>query len=290
MAKAEGLNTLLPGAPIQSGPLNQNFQVLRDSVNTIDASQLAPSSVENSKLAGSISVDKLAGGITGSKLADGTITSDKLSSTSPNQAVAEDNIRDGAVTYDKIKFGEVYGATSDGVTRHIAPGTIGTVDLRNEAVTSAKIGQGEVKTGNLASKCVVESKLHDDLLAKINKAVPLSDDTGWLTNQLTAASGWSINFQQIRRVGRTVSVYLSVTRTGAAIPVEAQGNVTNQVVATISASFAPLRYNQVLVSGGAGRVATGFISDVGIRLAAVSSGADITQGESLSLGGSYFIN
>lgn len=166
MAKAEGLNTLVPGAPIQSGPLNQNFQILRNSVNTIDASQLAPSSVENSKLAGSISADKLAGGITGSKLAAGTITSDKLSSTSPNQAVAEGNIRDAAVTYSKIKFGEVYGSTSDNITRHIAAGTIGTADLRDGAVTSMKIAELAVTTPRIADSAVTEVKVASNAVSE----------------------------------------------------------------------------------------------------------------------------
>ena len=142
-----------------------------------------------------------------------------------------------------------------------------------------EMGLGTVDT---TAATVVADTRHDFALCGIV-------DTGWRTDQLTAATGWSIDFQQIRRVGRTVSVYLSVTRTGGAISVNALGDFDNQVVATVPASFAPLRYNQVLVSGGAGRVATGFFSDLGIRLAAVSPGANIAQGESLSLGGTYLL-
>ena len=200
MAKAEGLNTLLPGAPIQSGPLNQNFQILRDSVNTINASQLAPSSVENSKLAGGISADKLAGGITASKLADGTITSDKLSSTSPNQAVAESNIRDAAVTYSKIKFGEVYGSTSDNITRHIAAGTIGTVDLRDSAVTSMKIAELAVTTPRIADSAVTEVKVASNAVSE-SKIKNLAVTTAKIGDQQVTSTKIADNAVSTAKIG-----------------------------------------------------------------------------------------
>lgn len=139
-------------------------------------------------------------------------------------------------------------------------------------------------TADTTAALVVTDTRHDLSLCGIV-------DTGWMTGQLTATSGWSISSQQIRRIGKVVQLRLVVNRTGSAISVPSDGNIPNTTVATLPAWAVP-SVNSALTSADTGRLASATVSPVegGVSLAAVAPGANLAQGESVSFGGTYFID
>jgi hypothetical protein len=111
-----------------------------------------------------------------------------------------------------------------------------------------------------------------------------SNDSGWLTSGITAASGWSVTSQEYRRVNGIVNGLIVVTRTGAAISVPSTGNIANTGIATLPSGF----YNTSCPSGmvltaGVGPMVGGYISELGLLvITAMSSGATIASGADFS--------
>ncbi|NOL50532.1 ESPR-type extended signal peptide-containing protein, partial [Pelistega europaea] len=66
--------------------------------------------------------------------------------------------------------------TTDSIKVSVKNGGISTTQLANGAVTSDKIGTGEVKTGNIADASVTEAKLESTLSGKINASYALLDN------------------------------------------------------------------------------------------------------------------
>lgn len=90
------------------------------------------------------------GAVTANKIPNGSITGAKL----VPGAIGTVSIADGAVTAAKI--------ANDAVTsRAILDGEVNTVDLANDAVTSPKIRDGEVRTQDLANDAVTTAKVVD---------------------------------------------------------------------------------------------------------------------------------
>jgi hypothetical protein len=118
----------------------------------------------------------------------------------------------------------------------------------------------------------------------------LEQDTGILTTALTAAAGWTINTQQLRRVGDLVQVYLLLTRSGSAISAASSGNIVNVELATINSSI----YFPVMPTGGSvvanGIMLAGYAwTDGGIGIGALPPGVGIATSDQISLSLLYLI-
>jgi hypothetical protein len=115
-------------------------------------------------------------------------------------------------------------------------------------------------------------------------------DSGYIATAITAASGWSVQAQGLRRVGNLALVHLSVTRTGSAVTVPADGNVANEQVATLPVGFRPVNTYQPLSSSSTGRVTSGAANTDGtVTLAATTPGSNIETGDTISLDGVLFV-
>lgn len=90
-----------------------------------------------------ISGGTVQGAVTKGMLAEGVFEGPELSEPTDVAYVRTANIVDNAVTHDKIALGSIYGdangATSV-VTGNLAMRTVGTGNLRDSAVTKAKLG------------------------------------------------------------------------------------------------------------------------------------------------------
>lgn len=114
-----------------------------------------------------------------------------------------------------------------------------------------------------------------------------ADDTGWATTGITAATGWSVSEIRLRRVREWAYVSAKFTRTGADITVPAGGDLTNVSVGVMPSGYGPNAYTQNLAGPlSAGRVVS-FSVDTNrtISLNAVSDGANIVTGDTLTFGG-----
>ena len=107
----------------------------------------------------------------------------------------------------------------------------------------------------------------------------------------TAAAGWSLSSQQVAKIGKVVSVYLSGTRTGATIPAVANGNIGNTNVATISdPNYMPgVPTSGVTVANGAGAFFSIWTDGV-MSLNALGPGNDFPNGEAFSVAFTYISN
>jgi hypothetical protein len=127
--------------------------------------------------------------------------------------------------------------------------------------------------------------------ADIDALQTATEDTGWIASStgITATTGWSLSMAKYRRIGKVVSIYVQFKRTGAAVTVNADGNIANIQVGTLPAGITPSSY-QSIHSGSTGRVCTGNVSnDAGIYLAAIVPGSNIDTNDEISLGGTYFL-
>jgi len=116
--------------------------------------------------------------------------------------------------------------------------------------------------------------------------------TGWSHNALSAASGWEILYQATKRSLDTVSCFIQFRRTGAAIYVPTDGNLSNQKIATMSATYRPdtLMNSGVMSTATTGRMATANAHYAGsVELTAVSGGGqNIEKGDTFTMQGTWF--
>lgn len=76
---------------------------------------------------------------------------------------------------------------------------------------------------------------------------PTTANSGVLTSGIvTAATGWSITSQKFHKVGSTCHLYVTASRTGAAIPAASDGDIGTNLVATLNSSA---NYPSVPTSG-----------------------------------------
>lgn len=107
-------------------------------------------------------------------------------------------------------------------------------------------------------------------------------------NLQTAETDWSTTAGSFIKVGRTVSFYFTVTRTGADLTPGADG-VVNVDVASLPVGWRPA-VTAAAGSAAVGRVAHYRIGTGGVvALGAVGVVSDIVTGETLSVGGTYLI-
>ena len=102
-----------------------------------------------------------------------------------------------------------------------------------------------------------------------------------------AAPGWSVTSGVFYWKPGLAAGSVTVQRTGGAISVNAKGDITNQTVLTgLPARFTPMVDECGVGNGSTGRVASFHFSVSGLlRLTAVSPGANINTGDSLSASG-----
>lgn len=135
-------------------------------------------------------------------------------------------------------------------------------------------------------------------LYQILRRLALSIDTalGVLTqvenssSGFTAGVGWSLVSYQYRRVGPTLASWsVTVSRTGGAISVPADGNIPNQTLGFVTATQRPVVGSPLTVAG-TGRGAFGGIWTSGsIDLTAVAGSLNITTGDQIQLAGFGFM-
>lgn len=165
---------------------------------------------------------------------------------------------------------------------HATDGTV-TVSFGDGSISGVKCLQQVVPV--VGSAVWVMSNGHDRFV--IGHLATQQMDSGWLTSGITAASGWTVDSQRYRRVGDIIHVYFTFTRTGSAITVPTNGNISNTAIATLPAGFRPVTYGQPLVTGPAGPLVACYANTSGqVDLAAVAPGTDLsTSGQQLSTGG-----
>ena len=109
------------------------------------------------------------------------------------------------------------------------------------------------------------------------------------TTGITAATGWSINSQTWVVKAGVFSFYFVASRTGGNITAGSDGNMTNQLVATIPAGQRPV-VEQPVDSGRTGRMIGGTCDTAGnLRLTTTVPSANINTGDNLSFSGSWVI-
>ncbi len=106
---------------------------------------------------------------------------------------------------------------------------------------------------------------------------------------VTAASGWSVVTQLYRQRNGIAMISISFSRTGSAITVPANGNITNSTMGTLASGRRPII--EAHAGGGpTGPVASVYINTSGaIVLSAVSSGATIPTGFDLDVNATFIV-
>lgn len=107
----------------------------------------------------------------------------------------------------------------------------------------------------------------------------LVDDSGVLTSGVvTAASGWTISSQSAHRRFGVIVLQVSASYSGSTVTVGSDGNVTDQLVATIDAAWLP-SVGPRMSQGGSGPGVFGYMSTGGnVYISAVAPGTSFTSG------------
>lgn len=80
-----------------------------------------------------------------------------------------------------------------------------------------------------------------------------------ITDSFTPASGWTVTYSEIRKLGRLVQYNVRAT-TATAISVPANGNITNSLICTITdPNLRPVNYT-ALASGSTGAMASLYVN------------------------------
>jgi hypothetical protein len=106
------------------------------------------------------------------------------------------------------------------------------------------------------------------------------------TDKFTPVSAdWTVDSQVLRVYGE-IHGYLFLSLIAKhAISVPANGNMENLIVGNMEAGYSA-NAQAVLSSGSAGRLAAGYtLADTTVKLAALNSGTNIAQGDTITLGG-----
>jgi hypothetical protein len=140
----------------------------------------------------------------------------------------------------------VADTTAHGTTGNVV-GTSDTQTLTNKTIsgssnTLSNIAQSSV-TSLTTDLTAIDGRL--DALETADTALDgrlddLEADSGELTDQLTAASNWTIAEQRLRRIGNVVILTFTATRTTSTLSSSASGNITNVSVATLASGHRPV--------------------------------------------------
>lgn len=114
-----------------------------------------------------------------------------------------------------------------------------------------------------------------------------TDTTAIARGNGTVAAGWKLNRFDLAKVNHVVTLDLYVTRTGAAIPGTAGGNIANTLVGNVG-SWRPVLTAAPLTSGADGWGASGVVlADGSLYLTAMPPGVDFAVNGLLTLGGTW---
>lgn len=124
--------------------------------------------------------------------------------------------------------------------------------------------------------------------------VTSANDTGWVTAStgITAATGWTLNSSRYRNINGVVSLYLNVTRTGAALTANAAGIITPTAVAVLPAALVPAQSNGLISAvGNASTVAAaGYAgSNANVTIVNVAPSQSVAVSGVLEMVGSYLL-
>lgn len=130
------------------------------------------------------------------------------------------------------------------------------------------------------------NKGDDQIKALALKLDPMVGVDAAVANGFTAQTGWSVSAQSVQRFGPVVAGFVNVTRTGAALTVAANGDVTpNSICAKLDPVRFPLTMYGPVSTGASGRVvAASFNADGTLAIAAVAApGVSIATNDVLSM-------
>ncbi|WP_346921294.1 hypothetical protein [Glutamicibacter creatinolyticus] len=119
------------------------------------------------------------------------------------------------------------------------------------------------------------------------------NESGWTTTKSGFKSGWTgkDSFMVYRVRNGLCHFRVEFERSGKAIAVPGNGNITNEVVAIAPSPARPVDGWMPLSAGGTGPIVSGTISPNGeVKFAAVSSGESIVAGRKYQLAGMYFVD
>lgn len=126
-----------------------------------------------------------------------------------------------------------------------------------------------------------------DWIKSLSPAGATEYETNWV--DVTPATGWgngTSDYLQVMRIGKTIHLRAVITRTGAAITVPADGNISNAGIAIIPPGFRPLTRPSGTNSGRDGRMAVGYVNPDGtLGLSATTPGSNIATNEAISFHG-----
>lgn len=178
------------------------------------------------------------------------------------------------------------GALAVGAHLVVIPGVSGTSTVRTDAQIRAWLGRGgyiRLADVPIASS---DTQINTANIVASAESIPMID-SGSVTNAFTAATGWSITSQTLRRIRGIVYFIVYFTRTGAAITVDSHGDMGNSPIATWDLAKYPILMQSLCSSAGTGPVGAGLCDTTGtLYLAAVGHpSVNIATSDTRSLAG-----
>lgn len=107
------------------------------------------------------------------------------------------------------------------------------------------------------------------------------------TGAFSVGSGWTVNRQNIIKVGRVATCDISVTRSGGTITVGSSGNIANTLIGTVTGTFTPVFQYAGLTAGPGGAVNSVYLQGTSIYIAAYAPSTNITNGTEITFAGPW---
>lgn len=183
----------------------------------------------------------------------------------------------------------VYSATA--VARGWPNGdSAGILTLRRtgDADTAASAHQLHMRTANSATGLKVLYRAGSGTSWSPWVRLAIADtDPAAIAGALTVAAGWTLADSAVRLIQPgQLAIYGVVTRTGGTISVGTSGDITNQKLATLAATYKPAFTRWGMPSASIGRSSASMIDDLGgIYLTAVAGSASLVNNDQVSFSG-----
>lgn len=181
-------------------------------------------------------------------------------------------------------------AHTSSTTAHGATGAnVGTTNvqtLTNKTLSGASNTFSDIPQASVTGLPTLKTDV-DTLKTDVNA---LKADVSSTTGVATAATGWSITVQEVRKKGDLCSVYLRGSRTGSTIPGNTSGDIVNVEVASLTAEYWPaVPASGTTVADGQGAFFS-IWTDGGVALTALGPGTTFNNGSSWSVSATYVTN
>jgi hypothetical protein len=183
---------------------------------------------------------------------------------------------------------EVATAVSDHAALTATHGATGEVvgTTNAQTLTNKTISGASNTLSNIPESAV--TNLTADLAALDTRLDTLEAGGAVITNAFTAAADFTINTQQLVKVGRVVQVYLNVTYTGGGFTSDSRGDIANASVATAASSaYWPLVPAGFSNSASGILMAGGIWTDGSVSISATIPGITTLSGANYSFTVTY---